>query len=124
MLPDKDGPGVGGGPSFPEGEDPSVSLFRDYLRLRTVHPEPDYDAALRFLDRIAEELELPLKKIELFPGRVISIMTWEGTNPTLKSILLNSHTDVVPIYQVHPGSQEAEGEGMETDTHSPSHVCS
>uniref|UniRef100_A0AAX7V4V5 N-acyl-aliphatic-L-amino acid amidohydrolase n=1 Tax=Astatotilapia calliptera TaxID=8154 RepID=A0AAX7V4V5_ASTCA len=87
--------------SFPEDEDPSVSLFRDYLRLRTVHPEPDYDAALRFLDRIAEELELPLKKIEVFPGRVISIMTWEGTNPTLKSILLNSHTDVVPVYQEH-----------------------
>uniref|UniRef100_A0A3P8QFY4 N-acyl-aliphatic-L-amino acid amidohydrolase n=1 Tax=Astatotilapia calliptera TaxID=8154 RepID=A0A3P8QFY4_ASTCA len=101
MLPDKDGPGVGGGQSFPEDEDPSVSLFRDYLRLRTVHPEPDYDAALRFLDRIAEELELPLKKIEVFPGRVISIMTWEGTNPTLKSILLNSHTDVVPVYQEH-----------------------
>uniref|UniRef100_A0A3Q3EKH7 N-acyl-aliphatic-L-amino acid amidohydrolase n=1 Tax=Kryptolebias marmoratus TaxID=37003 RepID=A0A3Q3EKH7_KRYMA len=101
MLPDKDGPGVGGGQSSPEGEDPSVSLFRDYLRLKTVHPEPDYDAALRFLDRAAEELELPVKKIEVCPGRVVSIMTWEGTKPTLKSILLNSHTDVVPVYQEH-----------------------
>lgn len=42
MLPDKDGAGVGGGQLCPEGEDPSVSLFREYLRLRTVHPEPDY----------------------------------------------------------------------------------
>lgn len=42
MLPDKDGPSVGGGQSSPLGEDPSVSLFRDYLRLKTVHPEPDY----------------------------------------------------------------------------------
>lgn len=42
MLPDKDGPGVGGGQSSSEGEDPSVSLFREYLRLRTVHPDPDY----------------------------------------------------------------------------------
>lgn len=42
MLPDKDGPGVGGGHSSPEGEEPSVSLLRKYLRLRTVHPEPDY----------------------------------------------------------------------------------
>lgn len=42
MLPDKDGPGVGGGQSSPEGEDPSVSLFREYLRLKTVHPDPDY----------------------------------------------------------------------------------
>ncbi|XP_030206187.1 aminoacylase-1A [Gadus morhua] len=103
MLPDKDGPS-GGGPCSTQGssgEDPSVSLFREYLRLKTVHPEPDYDAALRFLDRIAEELDLPMKKIELFPRRVLSIMTWEGTNPALKSILLNSHTDVVPVYQEH-----------------------
>lgn len=42
MLPDKDGPGVGGGQSSCEGEDPSVGLFRQYLRLRTVHPDPDY----------------------------------------------------------------------------------
>lgn len=41
MLPDKDGPGLGGGHTV-ENEDPSVSLFREYLRLRTVHPEPDY----------------------------------------------------------------------------------
>uniref|UniRef100_A0A7N6BMT5 N-acyl-aliphatic-L-amino acid amidohydrolase n=1 Tax=Anabas testudineus TaxID=64144 RepID=A0A7N6BMT5_ANATE len=83
----------------PEGEDSSVTLFREYLRLRTVHPKPDYDAALRFLDRIAEELGLPMKKIEVCPGKVVSIMTWEGTNPALKSILLNSHTDVVPVFQ-------------------------
>uniref|UniRef100_A0AAQ6AH92 N-acyl-aliphatic-L-amino acid amidohydrolase n=1 Tax=Amphiprion ocellaris TaxID=80972 RepID=A0AAQ6AH92_AMPOC len=81
--------------------DPSVGLFREYLRLRTVHPEPDYDAALRFLNRIAEELELPITKIEVCPGRVVTIMTWEGTKPTLKSILLNSHTDVVPVFQEH-----------------------
>ncbi|CAB1354153.1 unnamed protein product [Coregonus sp. 'balchen'] len=101
MLPDKDGLCGGGGGQATSGEDPSVSLFREYLRLRTVHPEPDYDAALRFLDRIAEELGLPMKKIEVCPGRVVSIMTWQGTNPTLKSILLNSHTDVVPVYQEH-----------------------
>lgn len=94
------------------------------------------DAALRFLDRIAEELGLPMKKIEVCvsdghlihvedicvlavntvpklvviisrspffkvcPGRVVSIMTWEGTDPTMKSIVLNSHTDVVPVFQV------------------------
>uniref|UniRef100_A0A3P8TA28 N-acyl-aliphatic-L-amino acid amidohydrolase n=1 Tax=Amphiprion percula TaxID=161767 RepID=A0A3P8TA28_AMPPE len=85
----------------PGADDPSVGLFREYLRLRTVHPEPDYDAALRFLDRIAEELELPITKIEVCPGRVVTIMTWEGTKPTLKSILLNSHTDVVPVFQEH-----------------------
>uniref|UniRef100_A0A673ZE54 Uncharacterized protein n=1 Tax=Salmo trutta TaxID=8032 RepID=A0A673ZE54_SALTR len=57
-------------------------------------------AALMFLDRIAEELGLPINKIEVCPGRVVSIMTWEGTNPALKTILLNSHTDCVPVYHV------------------------
>ena len=49
MLPDKDGPSGGGEPGSSQGssqgsagEDPSVSLFREYLRLKTVHPEPDY----------------------------------------------------------------------------------
>lgn len=39
MLPEKEGPGVQRGQ---KGEDSSVSLFREYLRLKTVHPEPDY----------------------------------------------------------------------------------
>ncbi|KAL2091275.1 hypothetical protein ACEWY4_013538 [Coilia grayii] len=103
MLPEKDGPSImGGGTQSTEvKEDPSVTLFREYLRLKTVHPVPDYDAALGFLDRIANELGLPMKKIEMCPGRVVAIMTWVGTNPALKSILLNSHTDVVPVYQEH-----------------------
>ncbi|KAL7837052.1 hypothetical protein SRHO_G00267630 [Serrasalmus rhombeus] len=96
MLPDQDGPSGGGGGVK---EDPAVSVFREYIRLKTVHPEPDYDAALKFLGRISEELGLPMKKIEVCPGRVVAIMTWTGTNPFLKSVLLNSHTDVVPVYQ-------------------------
>uniref|UniRef100_A0A8C7X1V9 Aminoacylase 1 n=1 Tax=Oryzias sinensis TaxID=183150 RepID=A0A8C7X1V9_9TELE len=39
--------------------------------------------------------------LKVCPGRVVSIMTWEGTEPQLKSVLLNSHTDVVPVYQEH-----------------------
>ena len=47
----------------------------------------------------------PLKSsatFQLFPRRVLTILTWEGSSPALKSILLNSHTDVVPVYQVRP----------------------
>uniref|UniRef100_A0A8C1KKH9 N-acyl-aliphatic-L-amino acid amidohydrolase n=1 Tax=Cyprinus carpio TaxID=7962 RepID=A0A8C1KKH9_CYPCA len=102
MLPDKDGPNGGGGvQDGPGTEDPSVTLFREYLRLKTVHPEPDYDAAIRFLERIAEELALPLKKVEVCPGRVVAIITWVGSRPELKSVVLNSHTDVVPVYEEH-----------------------
>uniref|UniRef100_A0A671SQ95 Aminoacylase-1-like n=1 Tax=Sinocyclocheilus anshuiensis TaxID=1608454 RepID=A0A671SQ95_9TELE len=83
------------------GEDPSVTLFREYLRLKTVHPEPDYDAAIRFLERMAEELGLPMKKVEVCPGRVVAVITWVGSRPELKSVVLNSHTDVVPVYEGH-----------------------
>lgn len=42
-------------------------------------------------------------------------MTWEGTNPALPSILLNSHTDVVPIFQEfwtrRPFAAEMDDEG-------------
>ncbi|XP_034022356.1 aminoacylase-1-like isoform X1 [Thalassophryne amazonica] len=101
MLPDNDGKNIEGGQTSSEGEDPSVSLFREYLRVKTVHPQPDYDGALGFLNRMAKELELPMKTHEICPDRVVSIMTWEGTKPSLKSILLNSHTDVVPVFQEH-----------------------
>uniref|UniRef100_A0A8B9HM50 Peptidase M20 dimerisation domain-containing protein n=1 Tax=Astyanax mexicanus TaxID=7994 RepID=A0A8B9HM50_ASTMX len=50
---------------------------------------------------ISEELGLPMKNIEVCPGRVVTIITWTGTNPAVKSVLLNSHTDVVPVYQEH-----------------------
>ncbi|XP_065407446.1 aminoacylase-1 isoform X4 [Chrysemys picta bellii] len=83
------------------GEHPSVTLFREYLRLKTVQPEPNYDVAVRFLERIAAELGLGCQKVEVCPGRVVTIMTWQGTDPQLRSILLNSHTDVVPVFEEH-----------------------
>uniref|UniRef100_A0A8C0HH86 N-acyl-aliphatic-L-amino acid amidohydrolase n=1 Tax=Chelonoidis abingdonii TaxID=106734 RepID=A0A8C0HH86_CHEAB len=50
---------------------------------------------------IAAELGLGCQKVEVFPGRVVTIMTWQGTDPQLRSILLNSHTDVVPVFEEH-----------------------
>ncbi|XP_048449552.1 aminoacylase-1 [Rhincodon typus] len=82
-------------------EEPSVRLFREYLRIQTVHPQPDYDGAIKFLERMSVELDLPLKKIEVHPGRTVVVISWEGTDPKLKSVLLNSHTDVVPVFEEH-----------------------
>ncbi len=43
------------------------------------------------------------------------VMTWEGSEPTLPSILLNSHTDVVPIFEEfwtrRPFAAEMDDEG-------------
>ncbi|XP_067907457.1 aminoacylase-1-like [Heterodontus francisci] len=82
-------------------EPSSVRLFREYLRIRTVHPQPDYDGAIEFLEKLSVELDLPCKKVEIHPGRTIVIVSWEGTDPKLKSILLNSHMDVVPVFEEH-----------------------
>ncbi|NXD16166.1 ACY1 protein, partial [Nothocercus nigrocapillus] len=82
-------------------EEPSVTLFREYLKINTVHPEPDYDAAVRFLERVGTDLGLASQKVEVCPGRVVLVLTWPGTKPRLRSILLNSHTDVVPVFEEH-----------------------
>ncbi|NXD82401.1 ACY1 protein, partial [Halcyon senegalensis] len=82
-------------------EDPSVTLFREYLKIDTVPPKPDYDAAVRFLEHIGTDLGLACQKVEVCQGHVVLILTWQGTNPRLRSILLNSHTDVVPVFEEH-----------------------
>jgi aminoacylase len=46
------------------------------------------------------ELDLPIKIYELAAGKPIVIITWLGEEPDLPSIMLNSHMDVVPVYEV------------------------
>ncbi|XP_053682847.1 aminoacylase-1B-like [Sabethes cyaneus] len=75
-----------------------IKIFREYLRIPTVHPDVNYDKCVEFLTRQAESLQLPVQVIEVNPGKPIVIISWEGTDPTAKSIILNSHTDVVPVY--------------------------
>ena len=80
-------------------ENASVARFRDYLRIKTVHPDPNYDEALDFLSAVAEDLGLHLNRVLLnsCPRREVGIVTWEGTQPFLPSLMLNSHMDVVTV---------------------------
>lgn len=58
-------------------------------------PEP----CVAFLERQAKNLNLPVAKY--YPGGPkypIVVITWVGQQPTLPSILLNSHMDVVPVF--------------------------
>lgn len=98
-------------------EDKAVTLFREYLRLKTVQPNPDYGkhlnssqldscnlilwikgAAISFLQEIVKDIGLDQKVISPVPDRPILVATWVGSEPSMPSILLNSHTDVVPVY--------------------------
>ncbi|KAI1315336.1 adenylate cyclase [Mortierella claussenii] len=79
-------------------EHPAVTRFREYLRIKTVQPTPDYAGSTAFLIRQAEEINMPYRVAECVKGKPTVIMTFEGTDPSLPSLLLNSHTDVVPVF--------------------------
>ncbi|TRY72313.1 hypothetical protein TCAL_05382, partial [Tigriopus californicus] len=78
-------------------EDPAVTLLRDYLRIKSVHPNPDYDSCVTLLKGQAETIGLDYQVTELVKGKPILIMSWMGYEPHLPTILLNSHMDVVPV---------------------------
>ncbi|PVU99748.1 hypothetical protein BB560_005458, partial [Smittium megazygosporum] len=80
-------------------ETPSVARFREYLQIQTVHPKPDYETCREYLKHQAEEIGLEFKSVEYVAGKPVIIMSLPGTNPELPSIILNSHTDVVPVFE-------------------------
>ncbi|CAK1585666.1 unnamed protein product [Parnassius mnemosyne] len=79
--------------------DPAINNLRDYLRIRSVQPNVNYDECLNFLKRHAAEIGLPVQVFEVVPKKPVLVMTWEGLQPELPSILLNSHMDVVPVFE-------------------------
>ncbi|OMJ28908.1 Aminoacylase-1 [Smittium culicis] len=76
-----------------------ISRFREYLQVNTMQPTPDYAACERYLKNQADEIGLEFKALELVPGKPTIVMTWRGSDPSLKSLVLNSHTDVVPVFE-------------------------
>ena len=76
--------------------DDAVSRFRGYLRIDTAHPDPDYGAAAEFLLAQAVEIGLEAQRVEFVEGKPVVLISWTGSDPSLSSVLLNSHMDVVP----------------------------
>ncbi|KAI3447874.1 hypothetical protein Pfo_004539 [Paulownia fortunei] len=73
-----------------------ISRFQEYLRINTAHPNPSYNAAADFITSQAKSLSLDSQILEFAEGKPLVLLKWAGKNPALPSILLNSHTDVVP----------------------------
>ncbi|XP_070157695.1 aminoacylase-1 [Polyergus mexicanus] len=86
-------------PSQIELDETAVENFREYLRIPSVQPNINYDACVVFLKKQAQSLDLPIKIYHVHPEKPIVIVTWTGTQPTKPSILLNSHMDVVPVFE-------------------------
>ncbi|KAK4757150.1 hypothetical protein SAY87_007277 [Trapa incisa] len=82
-------------------EDPSliISRFQEYLRINTAQPKPNYRQAADFILAQASSIPLESKSFEFVDGKPVVILKWPGTNPRLPSVMLYSHTDVVPVEQ-------------------------
>ncbi|CAG8547182.1 2818_t:CDS:10, partial [Racocetra fulgida] len=59
----------------------------------------NYESCTQFLLEQAKEIGLKSNVFEYVKGKPIVLLTWEGRYPNLPSILLNSHTDVVPVFE-------------------------
>lgn len=69
----------------------------EYLRIKTVQPEPDYETAIKFIRQYSEEIGFDsYKEVEVHPNRIVCILTYLGKSPEKPTLLLNSHIDVVP----------------------------
>ncbi|XP_031112387.1 aminoacylase-1-like isoform X1 [Ipomoea triloba] len=73
-----------------------ISRFQAYLRIDTAQPEPRYGEAADFIISQAKSLSLETQIVEFVKGKPVVILKWPGKDSTLPTILLNSHTDVVP----------------------------
>lgn len=81
--------------------DEVLNRLREYLKIPSVHPDVDYNGCVKFLEKQATSLDLPVAVHEFAPRKPVVVITWKGTRPELPSILLNSHMDVVPVYEEH-----------------------
>ncbi|KAF5279115.1 hypothetical protein FQA39_LY05793 [Lamprigera yunnana] len=77
----------------------AIENFRAYLRIPSVHPNVDYEPCVAFFEKLAREIGLTYNIYRVHPLKPQLVLTWIGTNPKLPSIMLNSHMDVVPVFE-------------------------
>lgn len=77
----------------------AIENFREYLRIPSVHPDINYEPCVVFLEKQAKSLGLPCAVHYCHPKNPIVIISWVGKEQAAPSILLNSHMDVVPVFE-------------------------
>ncbi|XP_072952998.1 uncharacterized protein [Typha angustifolia] len=82
--------------SFSPLGEAQIARFQSYLRIRTAHPNPDYSSAASFLLSEAKSIGLETLTLEFAPNKPLLLLSWPGSDPSLPSLLLNSHLDSVP----------------------------
>lgn len=98
--------------SFVDDEASVLQRFRDYLRIPSVHPHPDYASINSHLLSYAHSVGLQTRTLEYVTKKPVLLFSWAGREPSLPSVLLNSHTDVVPA-ETHKWSHDPFSAHME-----------
>jgi N-acyl-L-amino-acid amidohydrolase len=78
-------------------QEPIITFLQKYIAIDTSHPNPRYDDAIQFLKKHAQADGFPYQEVALPSGKKVFVITYQGSDPTLKSIVLNHHMDVVPV---------------------------
>ncbi|OLY79022.1 Aminoacylase-1 [Smittium mucronatum] len=97
-------------------EPESVTRFRRFLQINTMHPNPDYYACAKFLVDQGAEIGLVTKTVEPVKGKPVVILKLEGESPSEKSLLLSCHTDVVPVFPEFWTHEPFAADRVQTDT--------
>ena len=58
-------------------EDILVTRFREYIRINTMQPDPDYVAAAEFIRKYGEELGLEYSQCAPVEGKPCIVLTWK-----------------------------------------------
>lgn len=81
-------------------EDAILNRYKDYLRIRTPQPSPNYEPAVEFLQSHGNRIGLTSVVKEFVPQKPVLILKWAcqvDCDKKYRSIMLNSHMDVVPV---------------------------
>ncbi|XP_044753472.1 aminoacylase-1-like [Coccinella septempunctata] len=79
--------------------DLALRNFKQYLQIPSVHPDVDYTKCVEFLKGQGQDIGLQLEVVYVKPNKPVVILTWLGERNDLPSVLLNSHMDVVPVFE-------------------------
>ncbi|KAE9033282.1 Aminoacylase-1 [Phytophthora rubi] len=84
--------------------DVAVERLLQYIRIPSVSgdgPSGSYNECAVWLKGYLEEVGLTVQVFSPVENKPIVMATWPGKDPSLPSILLNSHYDVVPVAREH-----------------------
>lgn len=73
-----------------------ISFLQQYITINTAQPNPNYESVCVFFKAQAEQDGLSYKRITLPSGHPVIVITYAGADPSLPSLILNHHMDVVP----------------------------